>query len=104
MRIRDWSSDVCSSDLLSVGNLLDDPRVAAIAVTGSDVTDTRNHQIARRLESRLLARLPVAIGLTDDSGILVYWNERAEELYGFPTEAVLGRDIDRKSTRLNSSH
>ncbi|MFP5578247.1 MAG: EAL domain-containing protein [Acidimicrobiia bacterium] len=78
---------------LSVVNLLDDPRVAAIAVTGSDVTDTRNHQIARRLESRLLARLPVAIGLTDDSGILVYWNERAEELYGFPGEAVLGRNI-----------
>ena len=56
------------------------PHVGAIAVTGSDVTDPRLHQIARRLESRLLTRLPVAIGLTDDSGIVVYWNERAEDV------------------------
>jgi PAS domain-containing protein len=69
---------------LSVVNLLDDPRVAAIAVRGSDVTDTRLHQIARRLEGQLLERLPVAVGLTDDSDIIVYWNEQVEELYGHP--------------------
>ena len=78
---------------LAVVNLLDDPRVSAIAVTGSDVTDTRLHQIARRLENRLLARLPVAIGLTDDSGILVYWNRRAEQLYGIGADDALGRDV-----------
>ena len=79
---------------ISVVNLLDDPRVGAIAVTGSDVTDSRLHQIARRLESRLLSRLPVAIGLTDDSGILVYWNERAEELYRISREDALGRNVE----------
>jgi diguanylate cyclase (GGDEF)-like protein/PAS domain S-box-containing protein len=84
---------------LSVVNLLDDPRVAAIAVTGSDVTDTRLHQIARRLESRLLSRLPVAVGLTDDSGIIVYWNERAEELYGYPRNEVLGRNASELGLR-----
>jgi len=78
---------------LSVINLLDDPRIGAIAVTGSDVTDTRLHQIARRLESRLLAGLPVAIGLTDESGILVYWNARAEELFGHRRDAVIGRNV-----------
>jgi diguanylate cyclase (GGDEF)-like protein/PAS domain S-box-containing protein len=76
---------------LSVVNLLDDPRVGAIAVTGSDVTDTRLHQIARRLESRLLDRLPVAVGLTDDSDIVVYWNQQAERLYGHPRSEVIGR-------------
>ncbi|HSP03046.1 MAG TPA: EAL domain-containing protein, partial [Acidimicrobiales bacterium] len=77
---------------LTVVNLLEDPRVGAIAVTGSDVTDTRLHQIASRLENRLLARLPVAIGLTDDSGILVYWNDRAEALFGVTRGEALGRN------------
>ncbi|MCO8127192.1 EAL domain-containing protein [Acidimicrobiia bacterium EGI L10123] len=89
---------------LSVVNLLDDPRVGAIAVTGSDVTDTRLHQIARRLESRLLARLPVAIGLTDDSGILVYWNDRAEALFGISGSEALGRstaDLGLETTDQN---
>jgi len=78
---------------LAVVNLLTDPRVGAIAVTGSDVTDTRLQQIAARLESRLLAGLPVAIGLTDASGILVYWNERAEELFRLRRDDAVGRNV-----------
>ena len=78
---------------ISVVNLLDDPRVGAIAVTGSDITDTRLHQIASRLETRLLAGLPVAIGLTDDSGILVYWNRKAEELFGYLRSEAVGRNV-----------
>lgn len=52
-------------------NLLDDPRVRGIVVTGNDITEGRLGQIAAGLESRLLQRLPAAVIVTDDHGIVV---------------------------------
>jgi diguanylate cyclase (GGDEF)-like protein/PAS domain S-box-containing protein len=72
-------------------NLLRDDRVRAVVVTGSDVTAGRMRQIARRLESRLLEGLPAAVVLTDDRGVVVYWNERAASMYGYAAEEAVGR-------------
>ena len=78
---------------IALVNLLHDPAVGAIAVTGSDVTEGRLHQIARRLESRMLRRLPAAVMVTDDRGVIVYWNDLATKIYGYSTEEAIGRSI-----------
>ena len=78
---------------LTITNLLADPIVAALVITGADVTESRRTQIARRLEARLLQRLPAAVVVTDDQGVVVYWNDRAEEVYGYPAAAALGRPV-----------
>ena len=78
---------------VAILNLLEDPAVGAIAVTGSDVTEGRLHQIARRLESRMLRRLPAAVMVTDDRGVIVYWNDLAAKIYGYPAEEAVGRSI-----------
>ena len=77
---------------VSAVNLLDHERVRGIVVTGSDLTAARHAQIAGRLESRLLQRLPAAVVVTDERDVIVYWNARAEEMFGFSAAEALGRD------------
>jgi PAS domain S-box-containing protein len=79
---------------LVLTNLLDHPAVRAVTVVGNDVTAQTRSRIVAGLESRLLAQLPVAITVTDDAGIVVYWNRRSEELYGWTSEEVLGRSVE----------
>ncbi len=78
---------------LALANLVDDPRVGAVAVTGSDVTESYFNQIARRLERRLLQSLPTAVTVIDERGVVVYWNDRAEDLYGHSADEAVGRPI-----------
>src|SRR3546814_6448561 len=97
MRISDWSSDVCSSDLTMFG-----------------VTTKAVQQIAARLEDRYDCLVFHATGVGGrsleklaDSGLLaaaidLTTTEVCDMMMGgvFPADA----DRDRKSTRLNSSH
>src|ERR1700682_3885733 len=41
----------------------------------------------------LLEALGQAAIATDASGLIVYWNEAAEDLYGFPREEAIGRNV-----------
>src|SRR3546814_9224436 len=83
MRISDWSSDVCSSDLIA--------KVLAEAL------------------GRRLIRLQCYEGL-DTASAVYEWNYQAQmieirlaEAEGKQDREALGKE-DRKSTRLNSSH
>src|SRR3546814_1743831 len=108
MRISDWSSDVCSSDLGGV-------------VTGHDFTFGHD----RRGDIALLDRLCADMGieaeavpaLADGGGVISSSRIRAALKAGdiatatrlltrpFTIEGEVGHgDKDRKSTRLNSSH
>ncbi len=78
---------------VTVTNLLDDPAVRAIAVSGTDVTERRYAMIASRVEERILSTLPVAVVVTDLRTTIVYWNERATEIFGYESDAVVGRTI-----------
>ncbi len=78
---------------IAIANLLDDPKVGAIAVTGSDVTEGHFNQITRRLENQLLQLLPTAITVTDDRGVVIYWNDRAATLFGYTQTQAVGRPI-----------
>ncbi|HEX4902252.1 MAG TPA: EAL domain-containing protein [Acidimicrobiales bacterium] len=84
---------------LTVVNMLDDPVIRAVAVTGFDVTDTRLNQIADRLKQELLEQLPAAVVAIDDGGGVVYWNQRAEHMMGVPAEEALGRLLDEIGVR-----
>jgi diguanylate cyclase (GGDEF)-like protein/PAS domain S-box-containing protein len=75
-------------------NLIDDPGVRAVALVGSDVTDSRVHEITSRLEGRLMERFPAAVVITDRDGVIAYWNPRAETLTGVRAERAVGRRLD----------
>src|SRR3546814_6039343 len=92
MRISDWSSDVCSSDLIGWQYegaaervhrhiLLDRSHLNA-----GQMTFLRAHQIQRRLQPRLLAAVPVDVQ-----------QDRFHGISPFPWKRSLG--LDRKSTR-----
>src|SRR3546814_10859777 len=99
MRISDWSSDVCSSDLM----------VEEDAPLADLMTDKATVEISAPVSGRILKTAgkvgdQVAIG----SVLAVFDVEdvRQEGLAGELTESreQLSAIADRKSTRLNSSH
>src|SRR3546814_10270703 len=97
MRISDWSSDVCSSDLLS------DKRVLLIIVTPDGDVQNRILFVSRDyLEQELLEASNFFnqhfAGMSFEQVRLAI----ADELSSL--QADISRLIDRKSTRLNSSH
>src|SRR3546814_7855194 len=113
MRISDWSSDVCSSDLLLLGGTLHDDRMRAeevdvdrrgggkAATAGGDPVHHR-HRL-RDAEPRAAIFLghgdaePTAVG----HGAVEIFRKLAAIVAVEPIFIVVG---DRKSTRLNSSH
>src|SRR3546814_9055350 len=110
MRISDWSSDVCSSDLFPVAQIIveggrGDRRVAH---RDADLIE-RHNDIARRIDAGDARAL---LGIDDDATIVAQIDaELARErivavrpecrINGI--EVQLGA-VDRKSTRLNSRH
>src|SRR3546814_7127633 len=100
MRISDWSSDVCSSDLLTAL----EPDVVLISLENPS-RDTLEESF---LVSRSLGK-PIAMFVDQsdeestnaavDAGVSAYIVD------GFKKERIKPiLDLDRKSTRLNSSH
>src|SRR3546814_4954458 len=102
MRISDWSSDVCSSDLgkefKGIG-----PKLAEKIATklGADLISILN----RGDPGELLTDL---IGEKKAKALLSSWGEKMPEhaAHAMLAELGVGPEIrkDRKSTRLNSSH
>src|SRR3546814_9837331 len=103
MRISDWSSDVCSSDLFST----QDHAAAAIAATGVPVFAIKGESLADYWD--YVGRIfdwGVEDGTTcnlilDDGGdatMFALWGAKLEAGETMPAPE------DRKSTRLNSSH
>src|SRR3546814_6012317 len=101
MRISDWSSDVCSSDLFMAENLIGGLRISG--VFQSDELDSLH--IAVRNDAPLLRdildKAIADIGREERRTIMARW---------LPTVALEQQQAagaeggDRKSTRLNSSH
>src|SRR3546814_1146277 len=107
MRISDWSSDVCSSDLNQAWPVFlgrarfdpeDNPPLAA------DPSGRRYGGVrAERVEAPS-GTATLELGLGTDGASHVAWN--VETALGVRTLLDIAADgqIDRKSTRLNSSH
>src|SRR3546814_6742956 len=97
MRISDWSSDVCSSDLLNHGK--------AVETRHLDVEEDEIGLVGLDRADRLAA---IGAGL-DDLDILMLFQAQLQPLDG--KRLVVHQDradghfgSDRKSTRTNSSH
>src|SRR3546814_1422363 len=116
MRISDWSSDVCSSDLTDIieyrnGNEEITVRKLPGLRKFTNITLKRGFTQSRELWEW---RKKVMEGRTErKSGAIVLLNEarepalRYEFIFGWPSKWMgpsLNASSDRKSTRLNSSH
>src|SRR3546814_9076400 len=114
MRISDWSSDVCSSDLA-----IDDRHLAAEFVEDAgefigDIAAARNHDALRqRVEMKDLVRGDRMFAAREFGDIRPAAGGDQDALggdFGPVGKAYLlragdgGTRLDRKSTRLNSSH
>src|SRR3546814_2531847 len=103
MRISDWSSDVCSSDLGDHLGHLEPRKLSALAGLGA----------LRHLDLDLAALVQVLGGHAEasrgdllDRGVLVVavLARREARRFSPPSPESDLAPIDRKSTRLNSSH
>src|SRR3546814_5421120 len=113
MRISDWSSDVCSSDLDDVSIVMDRKNVGAperddaVYKHAPAVTeDRRNRQSAVGILSRqygIVAVLDEQIGPRFELIVVNQLGVQGNKVRHFPEE-LGARQRDRKSTRLNSSH
>src|SRR3546814_10243843 len=105
MRSSDWSSDVCSSDLLAMTPEQLAGRITAAASTARQ-EDRQTIATARTgLEdvTRRLHGYVVSARRGDEQNRWLMWSAIGGVVVGMILWAVFA-GIDRKSTRLNSSH
>src|SRR3546814_9144350 len=107
MRISDWSSDVCSSDLsVRIEGLVHalagfDPAVVAPALGGAIGNIERPASRLSELGAPVLTDRPHFLFVCHRS---FPWLDEGELLCAGDALEALGEGVDRKSTRLNSSH
>src|SRR3546814_4528287 len=104
MRISDWSSDVCSSDLFTLSKV--DPDGLSFAELSAAISDLKDAgRPVASLEANLWHKIsgPLSAVLMPLLGaVAAFGLARSGKLF---VRAVLGMALgDRKSTRLNSSH
>src|SRR3546814_5519432 len=104
MRISDWSSDVCSSDLHAALGAVE--RVGDIGEVG-DICRTIDRSVAaeraRNFPGPVIGELAAkAEGALPGFGLLEEFSRPALDEHAAHEQQILSRD--RKSTRLNSSH
>src|SRR3546814_10481884 len=103
MRISDWSSDVCSSDLHAAGARLD---VDQLPVPGREREPALqvDHAESGRAAGPGRVEMRLAVAARHAPAITETGEQRAEILAFHIDFQVRARGRDRKSTRLNSSH
>lgn len=74
-------------------NLLDQSDVGMIVGNLRDITDRRTAEEVARFRSTLLAAAGQAIIAIDMSGVVIYWNRAAEEMYGWLASEAVGAPI-----------
>src|SRR3546814_1786983 len=102
MRISDWSSDVCSSDLgLSPfeGENYDNIRYVATGYSSPFQIVVDADSPVQSVADLAGKRVGVLVGITAQE-----WFPRVAEVYGVKGKFEEFQLRDRKSTRLNSSH
>src|SRR3546814_4993355 len=105
MRISDWSSDVCSSDLRDDPTA---PRAEQVVVEADEKAHDAGLVLARHIDDRAIARdagRPAVAGAVLEIEIIAIGKAGGRPDPRGPRAAFgWGERVDRKSTRLNSSH
>src|SRR3546814_4756339 len=109
MRISDWSSDVCSSDL--VGDVVEEDAQLVDMLTDKAAVELSSPVAGRVLKIHGVAGDKIAVGgalVTLETDASASESSAAETAPATPaasqTKPAIGSTPDRKSTRLNSSH
>src|SRR3546814_6325414 len=103
MRISDWSSDVCSSDL---GGAVEPRDIAEQSFDiGRPIVMERDERAARaEFDARDARLFRVELDLDQPDQVFGRIGELAEPVDQFGGEGFETGIVDRKGTRLNSSH
>src|SRR3546814_7899348 len=107
MRISDWSSDVCSSDLLDRSLAFGGELHAQFFGVGlRKRVDAFDQCVGDALTHRLVAPCEFVTGLLFTRGRAIPFGDFKQALstLGAVRPALENHVLDRKSTRLNSSH
>ncbi len=77
---------------------VDDKKPAQAVITIRDITGrTRAEQQLRKSEAQFRAiadNTSASIFLTDEKGIIIYWNQASEKIFGYTEEEICGEPID----------
>lgn len=73
--------------------VLDDDGVAGAVGVAFDVTEAAREAERSAFQAGLLERVGAAVIVTDPAGRVIYWNQRAEEMYGWSRREALGSSI-----------
>src|SRR3546814_2771122 len=105
MRISDWSSDVCSSDLQSAMTYAFDPnfKVQPGEMHQLGIASTGHEELRKRHAAEIAAMTKVWLTAWDPVKQKEVWRVPYARR-GSGGALVTGGNLDRKSTRLNSSH
>src|SRR3546814_7852063 len=106
MRISDWSSDVCSSDLARKPSSGADSFIKRVAGGGpaKAFAVARAESLDRLLVQKRFGDRQQGETFDPAGGALICRIERPDAFDLVPEEVEPQRVLDRKSTRLNSSH
>src|SRR3546814_4747353 len=113
MRISDWSSDVCSSDLIFVVRK-SKAEIIEMIIAWAALESMAARLAAERATSEELHALRQIFEQFEDEAPAEHMSEYSEANIAFhqtilrlsrsPLAAEMTENLDRKSTRLNSSH
>src|SRR3546814_1141353 len=101
MRISDWSSDVCSSDLLPLVEQIVDEATVAVCAEATGVMQKLHEGTLEYTQQRKQFGVPIAKFQVLQHRMVDMFME-VEQARSMTIMATL--KLDRKSTRLNSSH
>src|SRR3546814_2395932 len=108
MRISDWSSDVCSSDLIGATLFHRTSRRLSLTETGLHLSERAARILAEAVAAEEAAhdeasspKGTIRLAAPMSFGLLHVAPAVADFLEQYPAITI---DLDRKSTRLNSSH
>src|SRR3546814_6962541 len=108
MRISDWSSDVCSSDLEEILELVEleiRELLSSYEFPGDDIPIIKGSALAALEDSNEEIGRKAVIELMKQVDAYIPEPERPlDKPFMMPIEDVFSISGDRKSTRLNSSH
>jgi len=76
-----------------VTNLVDDPNVGSIVANLRDVTEHVRAEEAVAFQARLLAAVGQSVIASDVDGLITYWNDASETMFGWTAEEATGEPL-----------
>src|SRR3546814_8796245 len=107
MRISDWSSDVCSSDLMKKAKLDDGVVKRQLAMLSSMTSDERKKPDLIKASRKQRIAVGSGTSVQDVNKLLKQHKDATrimKRVQKMGKKGMLRGGLDRKSTRLNSSH